>query len=736
MNISKLSKYRLEIALYALLCVVLWLVPVFNVLHVESCAVIAGVGFFLAGLSVLRRNNIAPQSLTQHLSLQLGLLLVPFALMNLSMLWIPNCDFLHGWLFFALFPIISVLFSTSLAFLILISGISKKKTLFIFLGFVIGLGGVLYDLGFHPQFYTYNPVFGGVLGPIYDEELAIRSGLFWAKGVEMLWAFVFGIWACKMQRKAEGKLDMKYMNLQLGGLTILIGMAYLYSGKLGINTPEWKIEEQLGSVVRTKHFDIYYDKNATTPHEAEELGRAHEFRYAQLCAALGFDVPKRILSFVYPDAATRADLTGARRTSVAPLWLKQPQIHLEFGTYENVMPHEMAHVFSRQIGISGTNSSAYIGLVEGFAVALEPADGLPSPHQQVASALKNGMDRRMILAIADKLSPRGFWGGRGAVSYTTMGSFMRFLMDRYGMERMKRVYAWANFEEIYGKSVENLAQEWTNFLKTVAIDEAQQSYTRASFGRLSLFEQRCPHYIPPFVYDFRQAHQALAQKDTVQALSLLKRVFQAKSNLEEAGQLWGDIQLARSQEKAVVTALMKLSDKSPKTWRLLADAKALQGDSAVARVWYDSALVQLSPFAHESRLYLAMRKSLTAHPQALRVLLSTSTPKRKNILLEKMDFTSKEKTYFQAELEAEQGDFARSFERLSKIKDENADEDADVDFEIARFAYSARKYSDALRYIDQAQQKRPNSIWQAYLEDWKARNIWSISNPADSFLRK
>lgn len=191
-----LKHHRVEILVYALTCVALWQVPLFRVLHVESCAVLATVTFFVSGLATLRDVKIQTLKVSKTFEVyllrdQLALLLFPFTLMNFGMLWIPNCDWVNGWMFFALFPVVSTIFATTLAHLIAASLLSKKKTVFVLLGLFIGIGGALYDIGLQPQFYTYNPVFGGVLGPIYDEELAIRSGIFASKFIALLWALLF-----------------------------------------------------------------------------------------------------------------------------------------------------------------------------------------------------------------------------------------------------------------------------------------------------------------------------------------------------------------------------------------------------------------------------------------------------------------------------------------------------------------------------------------------------------------
>ncbi|PSQ88108.1 MAG: hypothetical protein BRD30_07725 [Bacteroidetes bacterium QH_2_63_10] len=101
-------------------------------------------------------------------------------------------------------------------------------------------------------------------------------------------------------------------------------------------------------------------------------------------------------------------------------------------------------------------------------------------------------------AIASRLSPWGFWSGRGAVSYATMGSFVRYLMDTYGPEAVKRVYARGNFEAVYGRSLASLAAAWAETLRTRSfVSRGAHDVVGRRFTQPSLFETACPHYVPP-----------------------------------------------------------------------------------------------------------------------------------------------------------------------------------------------------------------------------------------------
>ena len=110
---------------------------------------------------------------------------------------------------------------------------------------------------------------------------------------------------------------------------------------------------------------------------------------------------------------------------MTPVWLSTPQVHVLAGQFEEIFPHELVHAFSRSFGMPILNASPAVGLVEGLAVAFEPPDGGPDASEQVAAVMGGETADR----LARSLDPFGFWGGRGAVSYTTTGSFVGYLCE-------------------------------------------------------------------------------------------------------------------------------------------------------------------------------------------------------------------------------------------------------------------------------------------------------------------
>jgi tetratricopeptide (TPR) repeat protein len=598
-------------------------VPLLNVLHAESSAVVALVAFFASGwaaLSAFQRG--AP--LLRVWGRQVAALAVPLALLTVSALWAPNCAYLTGLMLYGLFPGVTVAFAVALAYALSGTGWPRPHLLVGAVGVAIAAGGPLYDLGLHPQFYTYNHVFGGVLGPIYDEQLALRPGLFAFRGLTLLWAGVL----VGVGRSLRGGLSAGTRALAVAGV-LLIGAAYLFSARLGFNTPAWYTQEQLGGHVRTAHFDLYYDPAATSRAEVEALADAHEYHHARLHDRLDLDPgegPGRIESYLYPNETVKARLTGARRTSVAPVWLPDAQVHLLRSAAGASLGHELAHLMGRPFGIAGLGASWAVGLVEGWAVALEAPSGAPSPDALVAVAAATDTTGALAdeaEAVAARLSPLGFWTARGAVSYAAMGSFVRFLLDRYGAERLRRVYAWADFQAAYGRSLDQLAREWAFHLRRRAsVPRAAYDVVARRFSQPSLFETRCPHHVPPHRRQLQAGEQALAAGDTAAARVRLREALRLEPRSAAAHRRLARLRIADGRVGAALAQLDSLAParRTVGTRLARADALAIAGRADSARSAYLAALERVPASLKALQARIRLRDAVAGRPDAVRVL--------------------------------------------------------------------------------------------------------------------
>ncbi len=589
-------------ALYAALTGVLMTLPLVQTLHAESSAIVAGAGFWIAGLAAIgafRRGEALGAWLTRHVAL----LLIPLAGLTLSLGWSPNRGYAQGLLLFATFGIPSVVLAVSLAFAIVVR-LERGRGVFALVGLAILMLTLLWDLGLHPQFYHYNHVFGGVLGPIYDETLALRPGLFAFRGLTLLWAAALVAWV--IRRRAR-----------MIALGVTIVLTYVLGPWLGLTTPAWRTAQVLGSYARSAHIDLYYSGSHLTPNDAQRHLREAEFAYARLADLWQSRPDERVGIYLYPDGRVKAALTGAAYTNVAPVWLGDPQMHVLGEAWDRVLDHELAHAFSRDFGLPIVRASRLVGLVEGLAGAAEPPEDEPTATEQVAATLDS--DDGTADRLAGAMGAGGFWGGRGAVSYATTASFVGFLAEEYGWPAVLNSYAWGDLERTTGLSVDSLAQDWERHVATTQAIPVQAAPLAARrFGALSLFERPSPHWTPPAVRLTRASDRVLLglAPDTVVALTLLDRALASDSTYLPALARRSTLHLYRGAIASVLSDmealygpdLDSLSTVPTGMLTLWADALALSGDTDAASSLYDQALDRHRMLdAPEAVLWLRLR---------------------------------------------------------------------------------------------------------------------------------
>ncbi len=607
--------------IYAGLSLALWPVPLLGLLHVESATLVALVAFFVAGWWAwehFQRDGCLADALRQ----QLLLLLIPWALLTLTLCWRPNCDYLRGLVFFLLFPPVSVVLAVTLAHALHGAGVRRGRRWLVGIGLGLCTLPVAYDLLWHPQLYTYNHVFGGVLGPLYDEDLALRLGLLSFRALTLLWA----VWLALVARfHRTPRLLQSGWWPALGGVTMLLAACYLLAVPLGFSTSTATLERALPGRVKQGAITLHYDPRWLPLEEAKLRALRAAYDYERLARRLGIAAPEPVQVFVFGDPEQRAQLTGARYTSVALVWLTRPQVHLLLEHFDRSIAHELAHVLVRGWGIPLLGISPRIGLVEGLAVALEPPDGRPTPHEQAAVAAALARDRNTSLTeqVAALLSPQGFWTSRSAVAYTLTGSFVRYLLDRYGPTPLHQVYGGWSFRTAYGRTRDSLLTDWERFLFRIPyVDRSAYAFMKQRFSVPSLFERRCPHYVPPYVRLYEAARRMLAQGDTLRAEALLVQALRQKPNFLPALERWAHLQLLRGYADTVRARLAVPDTMQALRLRLhWADALALTRAADSARALYRALYYAWPSYDLSGRGAIALRYAVAVWSDSLQRLL-------------------------------------------------------------------------------------------------------------------
>src|SRR6185295_4504566 len=109
-----------------------------------------------------------------------------------------------------------------------------------------------------------------------------------------------------------------------------------------------------------------------------------------------------------------------------------------------------------------------------------------------------------------------------ARSYTTAGSFLRFLLERYGPARLRALYHdGGDFEDAYGRPLGQLEAEWRAMVSAIVLPPAAVEGQKERFRGGSVFARPCPHAIAA-----RREHAIEAQShgDHPRAVALMRRV--------------------------------------------------------------------------------------------------------------------------------------------------------------------------------------------------------------------
>ncbi len=580
--------------------------PLVDDLGFEFAFLTAFIATFVVGLMTLhlvngwRSNSVQNTRLSVLLCLlfclTLSTLLLPLAVMFVKS-WISGfCNVPEGLAFYLLLPGISVLWSTAVALICALATNRKLHATLLFLGTMfVSIGISVFRLATQPPVFAYNPIIGYFPGPIYDEVVVITSTLLAARAIVLVsvLAMIAGLCACfdPSARKIRPSLLMKFRGggpdgSQIGGnaapamamrVVFLVSLAvlaaaYAYRAPLGIVIDRAYIQQTLGGHRQTVHFNIYYDKNTISNWNIDLIARDHEYQLDRIMSYLDVPPPStRIASYIYGNADQKKRLMGARHTS-----MERPgsdEMHLNNAAFPHpVLKHELVHVLSASFGNSLYGGSYWIGFHEGLAEAVDWQDAPMNPHEWSRAMRELGL----APPLENLLSMTGFWTAASSRSYTLCGSFVRFLIERYGLPAFKKAFPTGAVEESYGRKPAELIAEWEAFVDGIQLREDQLRIARQRFIRPAIFRRRCPHEVAALIDRAWQAYSAQRYSDAVRDFD---RVLELEPENPSAlrGLLYGTYRL-EDYERSESAAL--LIERPDQTIGLLADAHLVRGDTA------------------------------------------------------------------------------------------------------------------------------------------------------------
>lgn len=539
------------------------------------------------------------------------LLVPPWLILSLNALFVPNCDLLEGTAFYAMSAGLGILFATQIgAACSLISGRSGRGIAGALLIWLLWTIRDCLHLVTDPPIFVFNPFFGFFSGAIYDDVIAIDGRFIWFRVATLvqaawLWSLLHlgwheGGWSIAALRSRGLRSAARTWSM-FAFLSFLCGGLYGARATIGYEIDQTSIETALGGRMESDTITLIYDAGSIAPEEAEGFLWDARFRLSQLQAILEENQTAPFTLFLYGSPDQKRRLMGASRVQLAKPWLRQAHMH-NAATGNGSLPHEMAHI------LLGTYSTGplYVparwgglvnaGILEGAAVALEPPTARFNVHEKSAAM------RRLGLApdLEPLLGPQGFWTQSASRAYTLTGSFLQWLLRTRGAEAFKSVYGSADFQTVYGSSLETLVATWATWVDDRVISPELLGWADAVYRSPGVLYRVCPLEIARLN---DRAERLMAAGRDSEAREILEQIVEHLP--DDPGSLLQLASLeARSQTPASVDTLAQVAldmDDLPVLLRarfeeLRADVRWRHGDTERAGAIYDElAGLPLSP---------------------------------------------------------------------------------------------------------------------------------------------
>lgn len=589
--------------LYLLAAVVCTQVPLLNYLGFEFSLVTALLVTVTAGPAAIReirqalngadRTARVTAAFNRSLLVNLSLLVIPLIVMLTNALFVKNCSLASGIGFFLLIPVVTAWFASCLGFFCAAHYGWARVMYFLFVGI-----SVAYALAlgyFTPAIFSYNVFYGYFPGLTYDETLDTSTTLMTSRIITVLFGFVIA-WFAFLLVRITGPSDRFWRKgilllRELGSrrlrtrvilIVLVAGALYAFRCEIGLESTSGYIRGRLGSVFRTDHFRIYYSSSSFAPKEIPLVAAEHEFRLRQVLDAFHLECRDTIESYIYSSPGEKQELMGAGTTNIAKPW--SGQVHITRQSLDATLKHELVHVIAGRFGLPVLHASLSTGLVEGLAMAVEWEWGNRTLHEY-AAAMKHfrvAPDIRSIMSLA------GFASHASSVSYVLCGSFCRFLIDRYGIRLMTRLYGTNNYEQEYGRTLDSLVSEWEGFLDTVPRSDTDRDVIDVLFRRPPIFGKVCARVVAG---RNREAREALAQREYERAADLYRVSYDEGRGYEAlAGFLTAEVRRGHHETATSILDTVILRDERPAQFLplflLVGDATWAGGDTAEARALY------------------------------------------------------------------------------------------------------------------------------------------------------
>lgn len=548
-------------------------------LSLFGCLAMAVAGGPLGIAAARRANGAVLRPWAGAALVAVGLLVLLFGASALQAVLRSRCDPLAGIAFLPVLALPSALLATAFGFFC--GSLAKGK-----------LAGVLYALGLlaslawtlrapflGPQAFAFDHFLGYWPGPLYDEALRVEGKLLAFRALTLAWTGLC-LAACAPPRPRSVLAGIAAAAALLGG--------HRNRSALGYDVTREHLASVLSGTREGKRCLLHFagDKPGA---DAERLSRQCEHDAAEVARALGIADPPRVAVWVYRSADEKRRLTGASHTDFTKPWLLEVHVNDE-GLPHPVLRHELAHALAATFADGPLKVPARLGvlvsagLVEGLAMAVEAPRGEWTLHEQ-ARAMK---ELSLLPSPVEIVGPAGFFGAPPARAYATAGSFLGFLLEREGPDKLRLAYRTGDLAAAYGVPLPELEARWTKFLEGIPVTPELRAWAELRFKAGSIFARPCAREVAELG---ERAERESAAGRVTEAAALYRRAAALSGDdtawRRREGDLWRRVERFAEAEAAYGAVLEKADAASRASLQaILGDLRWRAGDLDGARARY------------------------------------------------------------------------------------------------------------------------------------------------------
>lgn len=473
--------FTIALIILIIINLILITLPLTNTLGYEFAAVNSFILIIISNLLTINfvKNNKSNRTLFVNL---LTLFLIPLLISLISSVFTMFCSFFDGLLFYTIITFPSIIIGLSIGIFSIVYSKKYHKTLSVFLIIVFIIIPIL-EIYFYPQVYFYSPLIGYFPGNIYDEGLSPDWKLFFHQLLISIYFLILPYYYFKK----NGIIDHWKKNIFIVIIIIPV-IFYFISPLLGYSTTFNRLQSKLSNSISSDNFTLYYSEADSL--EIHLIALHQEYYYQLIKKKLKLKPSKKISVYLFDSREQKKKLFGAGNADVAKPW--QYSIYVSKDSWKQTLKHEIAHIFSAEFGWSifkvAKNFNA--ASIEGFAQAIEGTyDGL-DVNDLASLAYKEGYS----IKLSGLFSGFNFFKSNSLLAYNYSGAFYDYLINEYGIEKVKRFYYTGNFKNSFNENEKDIFRKFITQLD-VNNSIANKNMADYYFGRLSIIQKICPRYV-------------------------------------------------------------------------------------------------------------------------------------------------------------------------------------------------------------------------------------------------